>query len=205
MTATPYPLQWPASRPRTPQSSRKAPQFHATKHNGSSRQQVELTIKGSLQRLQIELDRIGARYPVVSSNVETRLDGLPRSDRANPADPGVAVYFQLRGKPICFPCDRYKTVAGNIAAIAKHIEATRAIERYGVATVSEMFSGFAQIEAPGSKAWWDVLMCRPDATKDVIQAQYKRLASERHPDRPNGSHSAMAELNAARDEALWGK
>jgi phenylpropionate dioxygenase-like ring-hydroxylating dioxygenase large terminal subunit len=30
------------------------------------------------------------------------------------------------------PCDRYTRVADNIAAIAAHIDATRAIERHGV-------------------------------------------------------------------------
>jgi DnaJ-class molecular chaperone len=35
-----------------------------------------------------------------------------------------------------------------------------------------------------------------------IDAAYRRLSKERHPDRPGGSHDAMAELNAARDAAL---
>jgi hypothetical protein len=204
-TVAPYPLQWPASRPRTPDARRKSPKFtKGERHHsatGSWVRQREITVADALKRLQDELDRIGARLPVVSTNLETRLDGLPRSGQRAPNDPGVAVYFQLKGQPVCLPCDTYKTVAANIAAVAAHIEATRAIERHGVATVAEMFQGFALIEAPGKKSWWDILQCRRDATREIIEAQFRRLARDRHPD-AGGSHEMMAELNAARDAAI---
>ena len=203
-TVAPYPLQWPAGRPRKPAGLRKAGKFNTKqRHNGRSYASAsDLTIAAALSRLQAELDRIGARYAVVSSNLETRLDSLPRSGQREPADPGVAVYFQLDGKPTCLPCDTYQRVAHNLAAIAAHIENTRAIERHGVATVAEMFSGFVALPAPGAaRSWWDVLECRPDASRAIIEAQYRRLALDRHPDR-GGSQSSMAELNRARDEAL---
>jgi hypothetical protein len=154
----------------------------------------------ALKRLQEELDHIGARYPVVSSNLETRLDGLPRSGAREPKDPGVAVYFQLNGKPVCMPCDTYQMVAHNIAAVAAHIEATRKIERHGVASIAEMFSGFVALP-PSHRPWWEVLELQPHASLDAISAQYRALAARRHPDR-GGSHEAMAEINRARDEAL---
>jgi DnaJ-domain-containing protein 1 len=194
MTATPFPLQWPAGRPRRKQWDRKPGRF--MKHG------QPLTVAGALARLQAELDRIGARYPVVSSNLEVRLDGMPRSGARQPDDRGVAVYFQLNGKPICMPCDTYFDVADNIAAIAAHIEATRAIERHGVATVAEMFTGFQQIPAqPGQRVWWAVLEVSERASRDEIDAAYRRLARERHPDH-GGSDTKMAELNVARQQAL---
>lgn len=207
MTAvTPYPLQWPAQRPRTPAAKRKEARFtkgerqYSSSGSGSSWvRQRQITVADALHRLQSELDRIGARLPVVSSNLETRLDGLPRSGQRKPDDPSVAIYFQLKGDPVCLPCDTYTTVEGNIAAVAAHIEATRAIERYGVATVAEMFKGFAPLPPP--KRWWDILQCREDADFATIQSQYRRLVKDRHPDRPGGSHDAMAELNNAFEEA----
>jgi hypothetical protein len=36
----------------------------------------------------------------------------------------------------------------------------------------------------------------------VIEANFKRLSRDRHPDRPGGSTDAMAELNNARETAL---
>lgn len=200
-----YPLAWPTVRPRRRASSRKPGKFNAKRwsESGSYKKTVTLTVAEALGRLQEELDRIGARHPVVSSNVELRLDGLPRSGQREPEDPGVAIYFQLAGKPHCLPCDTYQLVAHNIAAVAAHIEATRAIERHGVASVQEMFAGFAALPPPSQeRPWREVLGLHrePKITAEMIDARYRALARERHPDN-GGSHALMAELNAARDAA----
>lgn len=202
-----FPLQWPNGRARRPASTRKAPRFNRKERryssvNPSSSWMVtsDITIADARKRLQEELDRIGARFPVISSNVELRLDGLPRSGGREPADPGVAVYFELKGKPHCLPCDTYTIVAGNIAAVAAHIEATRAIERHGVASVFEMFSGFVALPAP--KQWWKILGVSKHCLRADIEDAYRALAKRRHPDVEGGSHAAMAELNAARSAAL---
>lgn len=203
MSVSAYPLQWPAGRPRKVQRKRAA--FGKRVNNGKWDETKNLTIADALSRLQGEVDRLGARYPVISSNLELRLDGLPRSGQSEPRDPGVALYFDLNGKPHCMPCDTYDRVADNIAAIAKHIEATRAIDRFGVATVSEMFAGFAALPAPGAKRSWVEVLGLGDGeniTRATIETQYRILASKRHPDTPTGSHQQMAELNVARDEAL---
>jgi DnaJ-class molecular chaperone len=60
--------------------------------------------------------------------------------------------------------------------------------------------GFVPLPAP-AKPWWIVLGLPEDAGKEKIIGAYKTLAAERHPDR-GGSHTAMAELNAARDAAM---
>jgi hypothetical protein len=205
MSVSAYPLQWPGGRPRKPQGLRKRSTFGKKVYNGRWDETKRLTVAEALSRLQDELDRIGARYPVVSTNLETRLDGLPRSGQAEPSDPGVALYFDLGCKPHCMPCDTYDRVADNIAAIAKHIEATRAIDRFGVATVSEMFTGFAALPAPGAKRpWREVLGQKPDFfTTDpaTITDLYRVAAKKAHPD-AGGSDAAMAELNVAKAEAL---
>jgi len=89
----------------------------------------------------------------------------------------------------------------NIAAVAAHIEATRAIERHGVATVSEMFEGFTALPAPTArKAWWEILGVSSDAEPAEIEAAFKTKAKVAHPDM-GGSADAMAELNRAKQEA----
>ena len=170
-----------------------------SRSNGSWRAHAEITVAEALKRLQIEVDRIGGRYAVISTNLETRLNGLPRSGQREPADPGVALYFRLAGKPHCMPCDTYTKVAHNIAAIAAHIEATRAIERHGVASVSEMFAGFVALPAP--KSPWDILGVPPGSSADEVSRAFRAKAATSHPDK-GGSHEAMAELSAARDAAL---
>lgn len=201
---TAFPLKWPTHRQRRSQSMRKRAKFSRETDNGRYTQKKQLSVADALSRLQSEIDAIGGRYPVISSNVEVRLDGLPRSGQREPDDPGVCLYFDLNGKPMALPCDTYDRVADNIAAIAAHMEATRKIERHGVATVSEMFAGFEALPAPSIKRRWrevlDIVTSGP-ITVDNIELAYKRLAKRRHPDM-GGSHEEMAELNRAREEAL---
>lgn len=202
-----YPLKWPLHRPRKAPSQRKRAKFSRESDNGRYVQKKSLSVADALGRLQGEIDAIGGRYPVVSSNVELRLDGMPRSGQREPDDPAVCLYFDLKGKPMALPCDTYDRVADNIAAIAAHMEATRKIERHGVATVSEMFSGFEALPSPAAssnRSWRAVLELEDmDPVYPVnVKEAYRKLAARRHPDAVTGSHEAMAELNRAREQAL---
>jgi hypothetical protein len=192
-----YPLQWPAHRPRTPPAQRRKGLF---KSGGKP-----LTIHAATKRLQDEVERLGGKLPVLSTNVETRLDGLPRSDR-RPLndDPGVCLYFHLEGEPTALPCDKYNSVEDNIADIAAHVDVTRLMERHGVGTVKEMFAGFPAIRGPGQPLWRETLGIRPDApvNPQIIRARVAELAKRHHPDMPGGSHDRMAEINAAADRAM---
>lgn len=205
MSAQAYPLQWPKGRPRRSPASRRRARFSVSEwyansaSNSRYKRQKGISVAEAVKRVIEEADRIGARGPVISSNIELRLDGLPRSGQREPQDPGVCAYFDLAGKPRAMPCDTYDTVAGNIAAIAAHIEATRAIERHGVATVAEMFEGFAALPPP--KSCWDILGVPRGAGRDAIDAAFRSKAKTAHPDL-GGSAAAMAEINAAREQAL---
>jgi hypothetical protein len=82
-----YPLQWPQGRPRT--ASPRTGRFSKTTRTRQGwDQKVELTVADAVGRLQDEIDRLGARQYVLSTNLELRLDGLPRSSQAEPRDPG---------------------------------------------------------------------------------------------------------------------
>ena len=141
---------------------------------------------------------------------------MPRSNQSAPADPGVCVYFTLKGKPFALACDSYTKVEQNVAALAAHLDATRAIERHGVATAAESLAAFSALPPPSSggsqsptaRGWRDVLGFAPNFPTGydpadaltLIGLRYRERAGRTHPD--NGdSDSAMAELNAARDAA----
>lgn len=49
---------------------------------------------------------------------------------------------------------------------------------------------------------FEILGLPPDATEEQIQDAFRTLCKTRHPDAPNGSHDAMAELNIAHTAAL---
>lgn len=199
MTPTRYPLQWPMGWKRT--------QYRATAK--FSKYDKRLSVADGVQRVLQELERfgVGEADVVISTNVALRLDGLPRSDQAQPVDPGVCVYWQ-RGKNSmqCMAIDRYDRVADNLAAVAATLDAMRAIERHGGAAILDRaFTGFTALPAPivagMARPWWEVLGVERSATKDQINAAYRRLASASHPDK-GGTAERMAEINRARDEGL---
>lgn len=191
-----FPLSWPAGWPRSSRRTRAA--FGKTDRQGFKE---AATVADGIRRLQTELDRLGASQPILSTNVELRLDGLPRSDRGQPADPGVAVYFKLKGQDVALACDRWDRVADNLIALAKHIEAIRGMDRWGVGRIEQAFRGYEALPAP--EQWWQVLGFGSSSmiTRADVEAAYRRLALQAHPDR-GGTDAAMARLNAARDAGL---
>ncbi len=177
------PLQWPAGRPRI--------------HHGSAGR-FKTDLLSAVKMLRAEIRRLGANNLVISTNLELRRDGLPYADYREPEDEGVAVYFTYNQQPMCFACDMWNKVGDNIYAIAKTMKALRGIERWGA---GEMFrQAFTAVPAPSApKSPYDILGVRPGATRDEIDAAYRKKAKLFHPDAPGGSDSAMVELNKARD------
>jgi hypothetical protein len=159
-----------------------------------------------LTRLAGELRRLGATRLVISSNLRTNLDGSITAKQAKQLeDPGVAVYFSLHGAPRVLACDRWTSAADNMAAIAAHIDAIRAQDRYGVGTLDQAFAGYAALPPVGGSQGgdWRVeldLGAVAGLTLDEAEAAYRRLLKARHPDH-GGSHDAVIRLNLARDAA----
>lgn len=195
MTFEAYPLQWPAGRPRTGQWSRERAKFQTTfaRARDDIAREVQLLVGGRW-----------ARDPqlVISTNVALRRDGLPLANQRNPDDPGVAVYFEHKKRSMCFACDRWDRIEHNMQAIAKTIEALRGIARWGTGDMLEAaFTGFAALPAPGAaRDWWEVLGVPRGAAPDAIQAAYRRLRSEHHPDR-GGDAARFSEVEQAYKKA----
>lgn len=184
-----HPLYWPSSQPRT-----------RWRDSGPFRQ----TLAQARDHLCDELDRLGAELPILSTNLALRLDGLPRSGQAPPTDPGAAVYFTLNGKRIVLACDRWDTVAANVRAIGKHVEAMRGQERWGVGTRAQAFKGYQALpEEAGARPWRQVLGFGPDHTPDVeaVRSAYRRLAAKLD-QRLEADERPARELHAARAAAL---
>lgn len=206
MNAQRFPLAWPAHRPRTDAWKRAYGKFTS---GGKP-----ITMNVAFSRLEAEIGRIGALYPLLSTNIELRLDGQPRSGRSAPYDPGVCLYFTLKDKPFALACDSYRTVEQNVAALTAHLDATRAIARHGVASAEESLEAFSALPPPSRSttpaqiSWRDVLgfgssfptsYDQADALS-LISLRYRERAGKAHPDN-GGSDAAMSALNAARDAA----
>lgn len=193
-----YPLAWPIGRPRAKRRERGGfGTTHRNDPNGPTPKKAKpVTLYEARERLAKQLDLLHARSPILSSNVELGVNGQPRSGRPEPLDPGAAVYFQVAGSPIVLACDAYTEVAQNVAAIAAHIDAMRRMERYKVASMSQMFTGFLALPAPMVVDDWRCELSDPKSLAEA-EAAYQRCMKRAHPDLPGGSHAAASKLNAA--------
>lgn len=191
-----YPLAWPLGWARAKQRL-NAP--FSTKKAVDGR----LSVIVATQRLEQQLDALGAKNQVLSTNVELRLDGRPRSDQ-EPRDPGVAVYFTFKGRATVLAADRFRRVADNIAAIAGHVEALRRVDRYGVGTIEQALAGYKALPADSAADWRAVFGFSSGSRPalDQVDSAYKAAARVKHPDVPGGSEEAMQQLNRAREFAL---
>ncbi|MHB1952359.1 MAG: DnaJ domain-containing protein [Sulfobacillus sp.] len=207
-----FPLQWPEGWPRA--KSREHARFHSTERKYSSTPggssyniKKDLSVADALERGLSELQKLGIKRDdiVISTNLETRLDGLPRSNQSNPHDPGASVYWQTKKSGMkVLAVDRFYRVADNLAAIAGTLAALRSIERWGGGQILDRaFTGFAALPAPGTKPdWRQVLGVAPhESDPDKIKAAYRIAASRAHPDKEGGSNDRMAEINRAWAEA----
>ncbi len=192
MSIPAFPLAWPVGWKRTPAGARTRAKFGkqtTTSHTYSDGSRTTwngkraVSIAEAVSRVRGELARMGIDDDdlVISSNLQLRLDGLPRGAQREPEDPGVAVYWSDRHRrgnpPRCMAIDRYDRVADNLAAVAATLEAMRAIERHGGAEILERaFTGFAALHGAARESWATVL----DAADPL--GSYRRLRSQHHPD-----------------------
>jgi hypothetical protein len=204
-----FPLQWPAGWKRTPWDQRKRAAFGKARERFVNAAHRSLTITEGTERVLAELQRmgIGRDVVVISSNLQLRLDGMPRGQQAEPGDPGIAVYWTEGGRtPRVIAIDRYDRTADNLAAIAATLDAMRAIERHGGAVILERaFAGFTALPAPSAtrppREWWQVLGVSQNALPSTIRDEYRALRSRHHPDR-GGDAATFNEIQQAYDQAV---
>lgn len=198
-----YPLHWPQGRGRS--RYRKSAAFGKKTRTNGWTNKMQLSVAEATHRLLDELRMLGISQggAIISTNLKVRLDGLPRSSQKKPDDPGVSVWFVYDGQPTCLACDRYDRVADNMAAIAKHIEATRAIARHGVGSVADVFRGFKALPETGTPSSWRAALgfeagAKPDF--HAVKRRFWELSRTHHPDR-GGSHEEFIHLQTALADA----
>lgn len=176
-----YPLAWPDGWPRTPDAKRKAGSNFRTTFDVARREIYE------------ELERLGATSVVLSSHIALRLDGRPRADQARMMlpDPGVAVYFSRKGRPMVLARDAYRSVHDNLRSIGLALEYLRGLERHGGAhMVEKAFTGFVALS--DKPHWRSVLTVAAATPLRDVEVAYRQLAKTHQHD-----HDMMVALNAA--------
>jgi len=135
----------------------------------------------------------GGKDLIISSNLELRLDGNPRSNQKQPMDRGVAIFFKRQGQDMALACDVYSTVEDNLWALCRTLDALRQIERDGSPSlINRAFKGFAALPDPDARKWWEVLNVHETASNPDIRTAYLSLAKKYHPDTgDNGGDPVM--------------
>lgn len=188
MTVSAYPLSWPTGFPRC--KSREGGRFQTTLYKA--------------------LDNVQSSLNLFARDSGKKIDGLIISSNVtlganNPADPGVSVWFTWDGINVCIPVDRYTRVEANLQAIHHIVEARRTELRHGtLALVRATFTGFAALPPPkNTDPWWEVLRVPKDAQRADVDAAYRRLRSEHHPDK-GGSSTEFQKIQIAYEQAMGG-
>lgn len=182
-----YPLAWPLGWPRT--DDRQFGHFTSRSNSGWDK---KVSLHQATSRVMDEIGRFTKRGKtwrippdsvVISTDLQVRKsDGLPKSGQRQPDDPGVAVYFELDGKPQVIPCDRYTKIEQNLAAVAATLAALRTLERHGSGIMERAFTGFQALPHLAKDPWYVVLGVPENAPHDVVQKQYRLLRSTYHTD-----------------------
>lgn len=197
------PLVW--SRPVTPP------------HRRRSRDQAFAVKWAATQAmLRLELDLLDAHNVVLSADfteADLKADGMPHV-RARPLKfPGVEISFDSVHGSLAFGTDAHEFWQHNVRAIALALQALRAVDRYGVSSSGEQYTGW-RVVASGendreraarylarhgaplgtsiSRATDRIL-----ASRDAAHAHYCEAAKRLHPD-AGGSPEAFALLQKAK-------
>jgi hypothetical protein len=196
-----FPLQWPEGWPRTP--------VHMRTNNSRLRTVSFDTARREMER---ELALLGAKNVVLSTNMPLRQDGKPYSHgRVMDGDPGVAIYFTLRDRPMVMARDAYTVIAQNMRSLGLAVEYLRGLERHGGAHMMERaFAGFAALPPPeGSRSvevdWRrefnvDAVMSGLDAS-DLLAIVDRRYKAQVSLAREAGDQEREIILNAAIERA----
>lgn len=206
-----YPLKWPEGWPKTAAENRDVGH-----HFRSGPARSLPTFDSGRKDVLEELRKMGIKTCVISSSIDVRQDGVPRPhidpNRHTIREPGVAIYFSRKGRPVVIAQDAYTTPGVNLRSLALALDAMRTLERHGGGTLAgKAFDGFTALPPPAGmkpkRPWWEVLRYPADEEEREllsvaeIEARFRTLAKKLHPD-AGGSDDVMAELNAARAEAI---
>src|SRR5690554_1946551 len=113
MSAQAYPLQWPEGWPRTEPGKRKQDSA------------FQVNVGKAIDDLYEELGRLGAKNIVLSSNLTINTFHRPYTKQNKIEDPGIAVYFTLKDRPMVMARDAYADWRDNIRSLGLAVEAFR--------------------------------------------------------------------------------
>lgn len=172
-------------------------------HYTSNEAGVDWTATTSL--LEKELGYLDASNVILQMFVEPghiRVDGWIKQN-ARPYEPGIILSFDSKHGHLSYPCDTFTSWHGNIRAVAKGLEDLRRLDRYGITSHGEQYTGWLQITAAsGGQTPQAVLAGLTGFSEDgVLKAPkmaFRAAAKAHHPDFGGDAETMKQITEAAR-------
>lgn len=141
--------------------------------DGAYRPGTRVDWNQTIRELEYEVRALGGGDIIIGcglSEYEVRQDGLPRANARQPGHPGVELSFDSRYGRLTYATDVFLDWRDNVRAIAKGLEALRAVDRWGVAKRGQQYAGFALLTAgPGQEELGRQLVERYGSVKEAIR------------------------------------
>lgn len=188
--------------------------------DSDSWRRTPMPLSDTERTLRFEADELGAErvvIEVVAPERAFRLDGLMRAD-ARIDHPGVVVSLDSRHGPLRYATDTFTRWQDNLRAVSLALEALRKVDRYGVTTRGEQYTGWKALP-PGTAVPMPAAQLTPEqAARDLIELAecgespgvfpvlnntglrtdlFRRAARLHHPD-AGGQRAQWDRLEAAR-------
>ncbi|MDP9820416.1 hypothetical protein [Nocardioides massiliensis] len=196
------------------------------------RSRFDSTWTMTLTLLHREITALGGSNVVIEVDVreqDIRNDGQLRANARTPEHPAVVVAFDTRDHgPMQYRCDRYVAAYAdqgpswqhNVRAVAKTLEALRAVDRYGATDTGQQYAGFKALPVgnamPASNMTreeaarlLDRVAIGPDAEPDddaiprmlaseaLARSAHRSARAEAHPDRHGGDRTLWDQVEQA--------
>lgn len=184
--------------------------------------QFKAHYNATLDLLDRELEHAGASGVAVQLAVaeqDIAANGNLKGGRLT-RHPGVILSYTCKGRQISFPCDKYSDWRENLRAIALSLEALRKVNRYGVSTGEEQYTGWARLEGPAGStaappklskaealailstaAGWPVIEFNGEVPANLVEAAFREAAKKTHPD-AGGNADDFKRVHEARQVLL---
>lgn len=173
-----YTLRPMPSWPHGETANRRSAQFKSP-----SRREGDAWIPGrripwdqTLRELEYEVWAVGGADIVIGvglSEYDIRQDGAPRANARPMSHPGVEISFDSRYGRLTYATDVFDDWRDNVRAVAKGLEALRAVERWGVAKRGQQYAGFAMLTAgPGQEELGRELVARYGGITEALRATH---------------------------------
>ncbi|MFC4408201.1 hypothetical protein [Haloarchaeobius iranensis] len=121
-------LDWPETFDRTPPDNREPYPHH-----------FQVSLERAFGNVVTQVDRLEGAELIAIETASGATAGPPATT-GDIENPGVVVRFRNDGVVYAVPCDRWAALRDNVQAVAKYLEAKRALDRYGVETLTDEFA-----------------------------------------------------------------